>query len=109
MKLKRLLFPLLTLLLVLLLIPRAQAEEVATSAKACIIIDESSGRVLLSHNAETPLPMASTTKVMTALLAIERGNLGDPVTCSRNAFGVPGTSIYLSQGETLSLREMLYG
>ena len=61
MKLKRLLFPLLTLLLVLLLIPRAQAEEVATSAKACIIIDESSGRVLLSHNAETPLPMASTT------------------------------------------------
>lgn len=109
MKLKRLLFPLLTLLLVLLLIPRAQAEEVATSAKACIIIDESSGRVLLSHNAETPLPMASTTKVMTALLAIERGNLGDPVTCSRNAFGVPGTSIYLSQGETLSLRDMLYG
>ena len=109
MKLKRLLFPLLTLLLVLLLLPRAQAEEVATSAKACIIIDEASGRVLLSHNAETPLPMASTTKVMTALLAIERGNLGDPVTCSRNAFGVPGTSIYLSQGETLSLREMLYG
>ena len=44
MKLKRLLFPLLTLLLVLLLIPRAQAEEVATSAKACIIIDESSGQ-----------------------------------------------------------------
>lgn len=85
MKLKRLLFPLLTLLLVLLLIPRAQAEEVATSAKACIIIDEASGRVLLSHNAETPLPMASTTKVMTALLALERGNLGDPVTCSRNA------------------------
>ena len=109
MKLKRLLSPLLTLLLVLLLIPRAQAEEVATSAKACIIIDEASGRVLLSHNAETPLPMASTTKVMTALLAIERGNLGDPVTCSRNAFGVPGTSIYLSQGETLSLRDMLYG
>ena len=109
MKLKRLLFPLLTLLLVLLLLPRAQAEEVATSAKACIIIDEASGRVLLSHNAETPLPMASTTKVMTALLAIERGNLGDPVTCSRNAFGVPGTSIYLSQGETLSLRDMLYG
>lgn len=109
MKLKRLLFPLLTLLLVLLLLPRAQAEEVATSAKACIIIDEASGRVLLSHNAETPLPMASTTKVMTALLAIERGNLGDPVTCSRNAFGVSGTSIYLSQGETLSLRDMLYG
>ena len=48
MKLKRLLFPLLTLLLVLLLLPRAQAEEVATSAKACIIIDEASGRARCS-------------------------------------------------------------
>ena len=87
----------------------ASAEEVGTSASACVIIDELSGRVLLSHNAETPLPMASTTKVMTALLALELGDLDAPVTCSRNAFGVPGTSIYLSEGETLTLREMLYG
>lgn len=87
----------------------ASAEEVATSASACVIIDERSGRVLLSHNAEAPLPMASTTKVMTALLALELGDLDAPVTCSRNAFGVPGTSIYLSEGETLTLREMLYG
>ncbi len=87
----------------------ASAEEVGTSALACVIIDEVSGRVLLSHNAETPLPMASTTKVMTALLALENGDLDAPVTCSRNAFGVPGTSIYLSEGETLTLREMLYG
>ena len=87
----------------------AAAEEVGTSALACVIIDENSGRVLLSHNAETALPMASTTKVMTALLALENGDLDAPVTCSRNAFGVPGTSIYLAQGETLTLREMLMG
>ena len=87
----------------------AGAEEVGTSAKACVIIDEASGRVLLSHNAEATLPMASTTKVMTALLALELGNLDAPVTCSRTAFGVPGTSIYLAEGETLTLREMLYG
>ena len=87
----------------------ASAEEVGTSAKACVIIDESSGRILLAHNADAGLPMASTTKVMTALLAIELGDLDAPVTCSRNAFGVPGTSIYLAQGETLTLREMLYG
>ena len=87
----------------------AQAAEVFTNAKACVVIDETSGRVLLSHNAETPLPMASTTKVMTALLALENGSLDAPVTCSRNAFGVPGTSIYLAEGETLTLREMLYG
>jgi len=93
----------------LLAILPASAEEVGTSAKACVIIDEASGRVLLSHNAETTLPMASTTKVMTALLALENGDLDAPVTCSRNAFGVPGTSIYLAEGETLTLREMLYG
>ena len=87
----------------------ARAEEVGTGAKACVIIDEKSGRILLSHNAETALPMASTTKVMTALLALEHGDLDAPVTCSRNAFGVPGTSIYLAEGETLTLREMLYG
>ena len=87
----------------------ASAEEVGTSAAACVIIDEHSGRILLSHNADTPLPMASTTKVMTALLAIEGGDLDAPVTCSRTAFGVPGTSIYLAEGETLSLRDMLYG
>ena len=88
---------------------RAGAEEVGTSALSCIIIDETTGRVLLSHKAETPLPMASTTKVMTALLAIELGDPDAPVTCSRNAFGVPGTSIYLSEGETLTLHDMLYG
>ena len=47
----------------------ASAEEVGTSAAACVIIDAESGRILLSHNAESPLPMASTTKVMTALLS----------------------------------------
>lgn len=97
------------LLLWMLLPAFAAAEEVGTSAKACVIIDEASGRVLLSHNAEAALPMASTTKVMTALLALELGDLDAPVTCSRNAFGVPGTSIYLAEGETLTLREMLYG
>ena len=93
----------------MLLPVRGSAEEVGTSALSCVVIDEASGRVLLSHNAEAPLPMASTTKVMTALLALEYGDLDAPVTCGRNAFGVPGTSIYLAQGETLTLREMLYG
>lgn len=103
------LFALMTALAALLLPSRSTAEEVGTSASACVIIDEASGRVLLRHNAETPLPMASTTKVMTALLALENGSLTDRVTCSRNAFGVPGTSIYLSEGESLTLEEMLYG
>lgn len=96
--------------LLLVLAPaRAMSEEVSTSAKACAVMDVASGRLLLQHNAEEALPMASTTKVMTALLALERGSLSDEVTCGRNAFGVPGTSIYLSEGETLTLEQMLYG
>lgn len=101
---------LIALLLCLLALPSlCTAEEVSTSAVACVIIDEATGRTLLEHNADAPLPMASTTKVMTALLALELGDLDSPVTCSSQAFGVPGTSIYLSEGETLTLREMLTG
>lgn len=106
---RRLTITLLILLMVWLLPAHAEAREISTSAAACVIMDARSGRLLLSHNENKALPMASTTKVMTALLAIERGCLTDPVTCSRNAFGVPGTSIYLAQGETLSLEQMLYG
>ncbi len=101
---------LLMLLAILALLPVwCRAEEVNTSARACVIIDEASGRILMGRNAHEALPMASTTKVMTALMALEMGDLDAPVTCSRNAFGVPGTSIYLSEGETLTLRQMLTG
>ena len=84
----------------------AQGE---TSAKAACVLELETGRVLFEQNARARLPMASTTKVMTALLAIENGDLSAPVTCSANAFGVPGTSIYLAEGETLTLEQMLYG
>ena len=80
-----------------------------TSARAACILDQQTGRVLYAYNEQARLPMASTTKVMTALLAIEHGSLQDRVICSDNAFGVSGTSIYLQQGETLTLEEMLLG
>lgn len=84
----------------------AQGE---TSAKAACILDQRTGRVLFECNMHARLPMASTTKVMTALLAIELGNAESEVVCSDQAFGVPGTSIYLQQGETLTLEQMLLG
>lgn len=80
-----------------------------TSARAACILERQTGRVLFASDMHRRLPMASTTKVMTALLAIEHGGLQDGVTCSENAFGVSGTSIYLQQGETLTLEEMLLG
>lgn len=87
----------------------AQAQEVESSAASAIVIEAQNGTVLLSHQAEVEHPMASTTKVMTALLALEECDLTELVTAGRNAFGVPGTSIYLSEGETLTMEDMLYG
>jgi len=96
-------------LAVLLLPCAALADEISTSAKACVVIDMDSGRILLEHNANQALPMASTTKIMTALMALENCALDDVVTAGRNAFGVPGTSIYLDLNEALTMEQMLYG
>ncbi|GHU72758.1 serine-type D-Ala-D-Ala carboxypeptidase [Clostridia bacterium] len=92
----------------------ALAEEVEvtaklSSAKAACVLEVSTGRVLFSWNADEKMPMASTTKVMTALLALERTDMSDIVTASRNAYGVPGTSIYLQIGEQLTMHDMLLG
>ena len=84
-------------------------SEGETSARAACIMDMETGRVLFEHNMHARLPMASTTKVMTALLALELGRMDDQVVCSERAFGVSGTSIYLSLGESLALSDMLLG
>ena len=98
------------LLMVLLVFAPARASEALTVAAAgAVLIDGSSGRVLFAQNADEKLPEASCTKIMTALLALENSSLSDEVTAGKNAHGVEGTSIYLSEGETLSMEQMLYG
>ena len=84
-------------------------EAIASGAKAAVLIERKTGKVLLNHNEDQALPMASTTKVMTALLAMEYGHLDEIVTVSRNAYGVPGTSIYLNLGENITLRDLVHG
>lgn len=85
------------------------AQQLEVSARASVLVDRASGRVMYAQNADELLPIASTTKIMTALLALEQSKPGDMVTASQNASGVPGTSIYLSVGETLTMRDMLLG
>lgn len=98
------------LLLLMLLIPCARASETLTvAAKGAVLIDAASGHVLFGQNENAQYPMASTTKVMTTLLALEHASLDDRVTAGKNAAGVTGTSLYLSEGETLSMEHMLYG
>ncbi len=87
----------------------AKAEGVDVSAASAIVLEASTGRVLYEKDAHEKMPMASTTKVMTALVALEYGNPGDVVTVSKNASGVEGSSIWLSVGEKMTLSDMLYG
>lgn len=91
----------------------AQTDYIATpytSAKAMCLIEAETGRVLAEKNAETSLPMASTTKIMTAITAIENcEDLDTPFVIDEKAVGVSGTSMYLRKGETLSMRDLLYG
>ena len=86
------------------------SAEVYSSAKAMTVMEAGSKRVLYSKNNQQKLPMASTTKIMTAITAIENAKDFDTrFEISPKAVGVSGTSIYLRKGETLSLRELLYG
>ena len=88
----------------------ALAESYQTSAKAMCVMETSSKRVLASKNQETKLAMASTTKIMTAITAIESGiELDKLFEISPKAVGVSGTSLYLRKGEKFTLRDLLYG
>lgn len=88
----------------------AHAECVALPAKGMCVMETSTARVLYEKNKNEIMPMASTTKIMTAITAIENcGDLDEIFEVSSEAIGVPGTSIYLRQGEKMSTRDLLYG
>lgn len=97
----------LLLALACLLTGRVKAVEV--SASAAVLMDMDSGRVLYERNAGARMLIASTTKIMTALVAIRDGNLSDTVKVSREAAYTEGSSMYLKEGEELTLETLLYG
>lgn len=78
-------------------------------AQSAILMDSISGRVLYSINSQERLPMASTTKIMTALVAIENGDMEDVVNIKRDWIGVEGSSIYLYDNEKITKKDLLYG
>lgn len=87
----------------------ASLSPPALVAKAAVLMDAETGAVLAAQNADEKLPIASTTKIMTALLALERGKLDDRITISEEAAYQEGSSMYTSPGETYTLEELLYG
>ena len=85
------------------------ASEQLCVGKAGILIEATSGRVLYQKNAYEKLPMASTTKIATALTVLNHADLDEVVTIDKMAVGIEGSSIYLREGEKLTVRELLYG
>lgn len=85
-------------------------RAVSTSASSAILIDAQSGRVLYEQNAHEPRYIASITKLMTALVAMESGHsLDETVTIKREYTGAEGSSMYLREGEELTLEALMYG
>ncbi|MGN0798704.1 MAG: D-alanyl-D-alanine carboxypeptidase family protein [Christensenellales bacterium] len=88
----------------------ANPTTVSSSAKSMIVIETSQGKVLYAKNENEKLPMASTTKIVTALTVIENvDDIDKLVTVPKKATLVEGSSIYLRENEQLTIKQLLYG
>lgn len=96
------------LLLVMTVTSYAQ-PKVDVSAEASILLDQSTGDVLYEKNAHNKQQIASITKIMTAIIAIELGQMNEKAKTSRRAIYTEGSSIYLEQGEKMTIEDLLYG
>ena len=94
------------MLAVALLIP-VKAE--AVSARRAYVLDAVSGRELFARDPDERSLIASTTKIMTALIVCEQCNVLDRMRIPKEAVGIEGSSMYLKEGEVLTLQELLYG
>ena len=81
----------------------------ADTAKSTIVMDLDSGRILYEKNANQKRLIASITKIMTAIVAIEEGDLTEKITVGEEVLSMYGTNIYVEVGEKMKLRDLLYG
>lgn len=81
----------------------------AISAQKAILLDADSGRTIYEKDADSRSLIASTTKIMTALVVCEQCNVLDRVRIPKEAVGIEGSSIYLKEGEVLTVQDLLYG
>ncbi len=81
----------------------------AISAGSAVLMDAQTGRMLFERNANQRSLIASTTKIMTALVVCEQSNVLDRVRIPKEAVGIEGSSMYLREGEVLTVQELLYG
>ncbi|WP_058485427.1 D-alanyl-D-alanine carboxypeptidase family protein [Defluviitalea phaphyphila] len=82
--------------------------DLTVEAQSAILIEADTGRILWEKNAFEPRAMASTTKIMTCIIALEKGNLSDEVIVSKRAAKAPEVKLYLKEGEKQRLEDLLY-
>lgn len=85
------------------------AEVPILNSRRCVIFDRTSKTVMYGKNEELRSAMASTTKIMTATIALENGNLQDEITIDRKAAGTGGSRLGLKRGDKITLNDLLYG
>ncbi len=89
--------------------PQKTEASVSVSARSAILMEQDSGRILYQKEANEMRRIASITKIMTAILAIESGKMDDMVKVSDRAVRAEGSSIYLKAGEKIKLEDLVYG
>lgn len=87
---------------------KKETPQLQLYAQAAVLLDADSGRVLYGKNEDEVLPMASTTKIMTCILALEYGNPDDIVEVSSYAASMPKVKLYMQEGEKYRLEDLLY-
>lgn len=91
-------------------IPHKKEENIAPilSAKSAIVVDLKNGMILYEKNIHEILPIASLTKLMTAILVLEENELDETATISQHSVRTPGSKIWMYEGEQLSVQDLLY-
>ncbi|ASN05471.1 D-alanyl-D-alanine carboxypeptidase family protein [Virgibacillus necropolis] len=93
----------------ILLSPLHGIAKPGVSAVNAVLMNESTGEVLYEKKAHEKQKIASITKIMTAIIAIESGKMNETVKASKRAVYTEGSSIYLEQGEKMLLKDLVYG
>ena len=101
-------FPLIFLMLLPVYADTDASDDLKLYAQSAVLMDADSGRILYAKDGEKVLPMASTTKIMTCILALEYGNLQDYAVASSYAASMPKVKLYVKNGEYYKLEDLLY-
>lgn len=93
----------------IIIAPLHSFAKPGVSAVNAVLIDENTGEILVEKNAHEKQKIASITKIMTAIIAIESGRMNEQVKISKQAVYTEGSSIYLKQGQKVLLKDLVYG